>query len=704
MKRIFTLLAISIITLGCLASNLNFMMEEIPDSISSKELDEIVVEASNQRINGEVSTYIPLALQKNAAQNAISLLSQMSIPQIDVDPINQAVKTAHGQNVSIFIDYVPASAEDLQGMKTQDVKKVEYYLHPSDARFQGAKYAINFVMQQYEWGGYTKINADKWFGVNRTEVSLYSKLTYKRITFDIFADEIYLTDRHKGQTSTEEFKFIDYNGYGPMDVTRKSETQSSLYRNNSNDFSLRALYNTENIQISNRVSYSLTNVPHNDSDNTLAYSSSLFPISNSSTVASSKDWALKYVGDSFFMLSKQVAMNVDAIYTYGHNVSKSNYRIPDELSIINDAAEDVHKMSTYLHLTWNPNKSNQFFSNFGVQHNWNLIHYLGDSPSFQKYDIGIYFLGQNYQHIFNDKWNVGAGLAWIWETNRISGVKADNNFPQTNINATWSPNDKNQLYFTANYGSMFPSTSQKSPNMLRQDELMWYRGTPELKDYRYTNAMLSYTWLPNNRWQLTADAYFGYIKNRGVTLYSPTAPDGAMLRQYFNGGDYFSDYIGLNATGKFFGGKLVAKLRPQYWIRKTTGDYAWSSNQLTCTAQLTYYFGNFYLFGWYMTPSKYQETHSGIISSTPSKYQIQLGWGKGAWNLQASAYNFFHTSWEESKETLSSEYYNFDSTTFGTQLHTRYSVSVTYTVGYGKKVQRNSELSGAGTAGSAILK
>ena len=114
-----------------------------------------------------------MARQKNAAQNAVALLSQMSIPQIDVDPVSQAVKTAHGQNVSIFIDYVPATTEDLKGMKTQDVKKVEYYQHPSDARFQGAKYAVNFVMQKYEWGGYTKINANKWFGVNRTEGESY---------------------------------------------------------------------------------------------------------------------------------------------------------------------------------------------------------------------------------------------------------------------------------------------------------------------------------------------------------------------------------------------------------------------------------------------------------------------------------------------------------------------------------------------------
>ena len=88
--------------------------QEIQDTIKAQELNEVVVEAANQRINAEVSTYIPMARQKNAAQNAVALLSQMSIPQIDVDPVSQAVKTAHGQNVSIFIDYVPATSEDLR--------------------------------------------------------------------------------------------------------------------------------------------------------------------------------------------------------------------------------------------------------------------------------------------------------------------------------------------------------------------------------------------------------------------------------------------------------------------------------------------------------------------------------------------------------------------------------------------------------------
>lgn len=677
---------------------------ETSDSVRVQQLDEVVIEAANQRINAEVSTYIPMSRQKNAAQNAVSLLSQMSIPQISVDPVSQTIQTAHGQNVSVFIDFIPATSEDLKGMRTQDVKKVEYYTHPADARFKGAKYVINFVMQKYEWGGYTKLNANKWLGVNRTEGSVYSKIAYKKMTFDLFADEIYLTNRHTGQNSVENFKFADLYGMGPKDVSRVSEMRLGRYRNNSNDIGFRALYATENIQISNRIAYSLTNVPRNDVGNTLTYSDALFPSTESFTKASSKDWALKYGGEYFFMLSKQTGLNVDAGYTYGHNDLNSDYTAHDDFSIINNAKEDIHELSVYLHLNWNPGKANRFVTNFGVQHDWNIINYYGNSPSKQKYDVGIYFLGQNYQHIFNEKWNVGAGLAWIWETNRISGVNADNNFPQTNINATWSPNDKHQLYLTANYGSMFPGSSQKSPNMLQQDELMWYRGTPELNDYKYTNALLSYTWLPDNRWQLSADAYLGMIKDRCVTLYSPSGPDGTMLRQYFNGGNYFSEYIGVSATGKFFGGKLVGKLRPQFWIRKTTGEYAWHDNQLTCTAQFNYYLDSFYIFGWYMTPGKYQETHSGVISKSPSKYQIEIGWGKNGWNISASAYNFAHTSWEDLRETLTSEYYSFDRTTFGTQHHARYTISVSYTIGYGKKVQRKNEISGSGTADSAILK
>lgn len=280
----------------------------------------------------------------------------------------------------------------------------------------------------------------------------------------------------------------------------------------------------------------------------------------------------------------------------------------------------------------------------------------------------------------------------------------NNNFPQANAYATFSPTEKHQFEANWRYGKDVPEASQKSPNMLQQDELMWYQGTPTLSDYSYHSAGLSYTWLPNNKWQLSADGYIYMLGNRCVTIYSPTAPEGTMLRRYVNDGDYRSRMLGVSATAKFFGGKLIAKLRPQYWLRKTTGAYASTRNELTCTAQLTYYFGKFYLWGWYMTPSHYQEEQSGIVERTPAKYQIQLGWGDKGWNIRAGVYNFLRTSWESSHQTLSSKYYIFDRKEFSTAQHWRITFAVSYTFGYGKKVDHYDEVSGSGTAGSAILK
>lgn len=697
MKQIYGLISIWLCTFSAIAQS------ETNDSIKTQELNEVVVEANIQRTSSNLSTYIPLVRQKNAAADAISLLSQMAIPQIEVDPISQAVKTASGQGVSVFIDFLPATTQDLQGMRTQDVKKVEYYLHPTDPRFQGAHYAINFIMQKYEWGGYTKLTANKWFGVNRTEGEVYSKMAYKSMIFDLYADEIYLTNRHGGASSVETFRFDDLYGTGPQTVERTSETNSSLYRNNSNDFVLRALYNSDKAQISNRLSYSLTNVPHNDAVNSLLYSSDLFSPTTATSLTSSHNWALTYDGNFYVKISPKLSFEAVATYKYGKNKTNSLYSTDETLSITNNASEDAHNLQINPRLYWRINRKNTFIFYFATVQNWNFIDYYGNSPSYQKYNVGGYSAGAHY-NLNLDKWNFGGEFGWVWERNHISDSRMNDNFPRAIAYATFSPTDKHQFEANWNYSKDVPDASQKSPNTLQQDELMWYQGTPTLSDYSYHSAGLSYTWLPSNKWQLSADGYIYMLGNRCVTIYSPTAPEDTMLRRYVNDGDYRSGMLGISATAKFFDGKLVAKLRPQYWLRKTTGAYASTRNELTCTAQLTYYFGKFYLWGRYMTPSRYQEEQSGIVERTPATYQIQLGWGDKGWNIRAGVYNFLRTSWESSHQILSSKYYSFDRKEFSTAQHWRITLAVSYTFGYGKKVDHYDEVSGSGTAESAILK
>jgi hypothetical protein len=54
--------------------------QERTDTVQANPLDEVVVEARNQRLGAEVSTYIPTEKQNNASQTAADLLNRMAIP------------------------------------------------------------------------------------------------------------------------------------------------------------------------------------------------------------------------------------------------------------------------------------------------------------------------------------------------------------------------------------------------------------------------------------------------------------------------------------------------------------------------------------------------------------------------------------------------------------------------------------------------
>lgn len=680
----------------------SYAQTEHTDSTLFKELNEVIIEASNQRTNSTSSTYIPLSRQKNSATDAISLLSQMAIPQLEVQSGNFNVKTISGQNVAIYINYTAASEQDLTGLRPNDVKKVEYLLYPQDPRFKGAQYVVHFVVQKYEWGGYTKFTANKWFGVNRTQGSVYSKFAYKAMNFDFFADERYITNRHNGTQSVETFHFPNLFGQGETMVERYTTPVSSRYRNNSNDFAFRAMYSSEKVQITNKLSFNLTSTPRNNLESQLSYKDDFLPLSSASTIASNHNWGLNYDFEAYTSLSDKLALNIEAQYQYGYNKQDSRYA-DDDLMIVNDARENNHQMRIIPNLVWNPNQHNSIMPLVAGEYYRTSIDYLGSSPSQQKYDVWGLAGGVRYTYI-QPKWTAGTLLTWVYAKTNLTGTEITDNYPQGNIFGTFSPNDKNQFEFTWAFGKQVPGTYQKSPNMLQQDELMWYSGNPDLDNYWNHHIGLQYLWLPNNKWQLSADTYYYTERDRVVTLYSPTAPDGTMLRKYVNGGNYDVTMFGLSGTAKFFGGKLIAKVRPQYWHRNITGEYSLSLNEVTCSAQLTWYFGNFYLFGWYMTPSTYIPDESGMKEHTPSSYQIQLGWGKGGWRLSATAHNFLRSSWETSRQELYSRNYSFDKRDFGIDGHMRFQLSATYTFGYGKKVQRNDEVRATDGSNSAILK
>ena len=87
-----------------------------PDTITVKELGEITVVADAQRTSATKTVYIPTGNQKKTASDGISLLLNMNIPQLSVNPTSETIKTADNQVVNIFVNYHPATDEDVSGL------------------------------------------------------------------------------------------------------------------------------------------------------------------------------------------------------------------------------------------------------------------------------------------------------------------------------------------------------------------------------------------------------------------------------------------------------------------------------------------------------------------------------------------------------------------------------------------------------------
>lgn len=667
------------------------------------QLKNVSVDADYASNYSDKTVYRPTQRQKQAAANATDLLLFMALPQIEVNPFTQSVNIPGGGNVAIFIDYLEATSQDLASMLTKDVKQVEFMAFPTDPRFKGANYVLNFVMQKYEWGGYTRIEADKWFSVNRTECNVYSKFVYKDMTFDFYADEIYFSNRHGGADMTEQFRFTDFYGKGPRDILRRTYTDRYLYKTNSNDITFRAVYNTETTQFANRLNLAIDNTPHRDEEETVEYSNHIISETHTSRHVSSRDYAINFNSDFYHYFNETSALTTEASFVYGRNTLNSDYQGSDQLHIVNDAVEKAYDATIAPRLEWTLGDAHTLTFSGDGRYKRHIIDYSGTSPSRQIYDVIVGMAGIGYDYM-SEKLRGGTTVSWAWEGNDITGFRSTNSFPVFEIHGVYTPSKRHQIQLKLNIGRDVPDAVNKSPNMLRQDALMWYTGSPDIKDNSTMMTRLNYTWLANNRWQFGFNGQYYRSDDRVTAVYLPIGPNGCMLRKYMNSGNFQCGMVGMSASAKLFDGKLTLMARPQLWLRRTTGEYDLRNSDLVCQATATYYFGKFNVFAYYATPNKYIEEQSGYTERTSSRYMLSLGWHHGPWHANVSAYNFLHTSWKAGMMTLNSQFYDYKRQEFNTNLHQLFSFTVSYTFNYGKKVNSNDETAGSGTAGSAILK
>lgn len=670
------------------------------DSIKAQELSEVVVEARNQRLGAEVSTYIPTSKQRNASQTAADLLNRMAIPQIKISA-NDEITDLAGKSVDVFIDFLPASKEDLEGMRMPDVKKVEYYDFPSDPRFQGKAHVVNFVMQKYEYGGYVK--ALGWENTRNTgQLSLFSKLQYKRMTFDIAAGYFYLSQKHTGEDIYETFRLPQSDGsinvFEHHSIQGDGKRRKNLYWP-----TFKALYSSDKITIQNVIGASFDHSPSNNSSGFVEYLPAISEHIDYSQNSSSRINSLSYSGYWNFILNDKNTITFSPRYAYSHTGTSSLYTEVGAENFYNAAKDNSNQFSgnvTYTHSFGKWGSLNAMLQTIITS---NHTYYSGTASTSD--NAHTYRVGPGVQYsLAKDKFYGMVGFGYHWDRQKYLDYKDDSAAPWIDLSLQYSPNARHSVRGEFHQMKSIPSSSYRSSAVIHSNPLMSYTGNPDLVSYGSYDVGLNYSFMPSNTFSFSAFASTWIVDNRYVYDYIP-AEDGILRTIRQPGGGYSQWTYGAYAALRLFDSKLHLAAQLTSTSVHNGEPYNFDRTKLSCAFQATYYLDNWNFSGLYYSPQGYPDgCMVGTWIKTKSYYRIAAGWSDSSWNLQLQFANIARWNWKSDKSIMHSRYYDRIGQAYSVNDHALARLSVTYTFGFGKKIQRGDEASQQSGVNSGILK
>lgn len=676
-----------------------------PDSIKTKtsKLGEIVVEASMQRTGAGVSTYYPDRNSRRTALNAIDLLNRMAIPQINVDPLGGSVRTPGGEDVAVFIDMEPATPEEKDALRAEDVKKVEYFVFPSDPRFNHERYVINITLRHYEYGGYSKLSATGNIMAGSESGLAYAKMSYKRMTYDVNVTDKYTDRRNTGTERTQVFRFPSEDGK-TEEITRSDILDYSRFRENQLGASVRAKYASDMAVISNSVYFTARNTPNSDTRGTLRLSTDLTGDKSYSNTCNSTYLYPRWVGNYYFNFGNDLKLNAIPSLFYQYTRSHRGYS-SGETSILTDATEKAITGQLQFQISKTLHKYHSLNLNLMGLYYHNRVDYSGNteaSPVFRQFAYGgilSYSLGM--ERLYGQ-----LAVAFAGESNKISGVTTNSLIPMCRLNMQYAFNQKNSISLTARYDVKAVGAADKTPDIIQENELLYKVGNVNLRNTHWAKATADYTCLLSDRFTISLFSGWRRFFNHLVPVFYPQGPDGGMLRTIENNGDYQDIYAGTSITARLLNRRLVVKATPQMWFERLSGLYSGHTDYPSISLDATYYIGKLYCSAFFTTPHGKLAEYSlneTYIKRKPT-YRFIIGWSNGIWNFRAAAVNIFRRSWISSTSSLQSRWFDQHSTEYSAESHQFVSLTASCTFGFGKKVKHGDEVRTMDAGSSAIMK
>lgn len=677
------------------------------DTIAAQQLNEIVVEGRTQRVIDHGVEYIPDKRTKKIAIDAIRLLQLMNLPQLNITPGTTTVTTTSGKNVAMFIDYLPATEQDLHGMRPEDVLRVEVLQYPDDPRFNSAANVVNFIMRKYEWGGYTKVSAEgKAIDINRLDGQVYSKFVYKNTVFDANIGGMISYNGHDYPTLSQEiFHDFDYDGqhFGQM-IRTSTGGNDQVMKRNTQWASLRAMYSTDKSTIMHTISFYRGAAPIMTKAADVTFSDNMLPVSTSHSSESSQMLSPSVNGYYYFNLDKLNTLVASWSFNYSGNKRHSLYQLGDMNPIVNNNREKSYSPNMSIQYSRGLQHNNTLRTSLMTYNTWYDTRYSGSYDGRQKLLSSENMLFLEYMQ----NWKTGLSLySRVGASYTVGRVNDHTTLEQWNprmgLQLQYKINERNSASLEGWWGNSHPHPSTANTAIVQSNELMWLQGNPDLKNTLFTQVTASYNFIPSNRFSISATVeYEGNPDKQAWEFLVVPGYDG-IVRRSINSGSANRYSAWLSGTVKLFDNSLSLRVNLQAQRMVLTGIDSQSDNSLFASIFANYMLKNFSFMLFYQTPQTALNAWSnGVRSYYRSTYGAYVDFSAGNFNASLQFRNWFNSNYFY--QSYDSPHYSYRNRGEDIDLSRTIQLSLTYTFPYGKKVNHNNELGTASGSSSAILK
>lgn len=669
---------------------------EEPEAIT-RELEELVVTGERAWIEGNKAVFVPTKSEKNLSDSPATLVERMNIPLVIVD--RGTIKNLRGQGIPVYINGEPATDIDLQTFWPKQTYRVEYIDHPKDPRFRGADAVLNFVMTEYSMGGVTKASASQTIP-NDGRYNVSSKLVYRKMTFGALVGGGYSRDHSTSYTGEENYNDVWYEGEFYDNIKRKSDGHSWKRQENM-DAAFNTRYSAGNLRITHSAGLKWDRNPGSGSESTDEWSPELFKSDHSHTTNTGRSISPQFAGDYLYWTDK-TGLAGRWTYSHSHNNASSMSRFVEPDAVDNATREDVNSLKARLAVSQKITQSFTMWVVLNSSMDWFSTQYMGTASLVQRQWRGSSDASLSFQWSMHDKLYISfdPGIIvdyWhIYEQSTHSHVS-----PKAELNLYYSPGTKFNMSAFVSYLNHAPSAAQAGDVTIRQNELNWLASSPDLKNSSLWMTDLSLTWLPVREFNMSASLGYKRAENDIIHIYEAAPRDmGGVIKTFGNARpmDHYS--LDLFLTGRLFDNKLQMQLQPVFHYTKARGEYYSKLFWFRMRGNISYTIGNFSINAYYGGPQK--SLTQGGMTSEWSQGAIDLGvtYGNGNIYVRAGVSDIFHRHGKQSANTCAGMFSSLNDS-FSTGR--RVDLSVSYTFGYGKKVDRNIDIYGPADAKKGSL-